>query len=639
MSLVTPRAATSAQRHPACESLEGRLLLHGGHAHDDASTPPPPEPPRQQPAHDADRDHPRGGRRRAREHAADARHRHGRSPRGIVPHRRPVMADGDRPVVIRQGRSRMVLMTHHNSPRHANDGNPATEDTHYLAETGDAHHFAWVDRDPATYRIEVLYDFRAENGFANQITAAQQAAAEAALGRWEDASLGRLSFVRSTTAARADIVNIGTGNLAAVGAASGPRGTLGAGGGAVTHDAAHRLTNGVAWMDVAENWDTVLGNGDPAGTFDYFTAVAHEIGHALGLGHTTNTAERELMDGSYVNEVINFFDNDLAHIQSLYNPLVNGTLTIIGEDRVDHISMQQGMQLRVSWRGNSIFDVAAVTNIVVNTNGGDDAVQGTVTLPRVVNGGDGNDWLNGGAEADTFDGGPGNDTLLGDSGHDVLVGGTGNDLIEGEGGEDTLRGGDGNDTLRGGPAEDDLFGEGGVDMADYAAEASGWFITLDDVDNDWVTAGATNRENVHSDIETVVGTQFADTIIGQSTIVNNNFQGLGGNDFLDGGPGDDILRGHFGNDTIFGRSGNDEVTGEEGNDILDGGMHGDEIVGGPGDDVLTGGSGADTLAGNDGADVFHTKGDTDNGPDQIYTGPGPNDNASDRDVGYDEVHS
>ena len=77
------------------------------------------------------------------------------------------------------------------SAHHAEAGHPGSPNTHFFAETGDAHHFAWQDRDLSTPDvIDIDYDFRAVGGFANLITPGQQAAAEFALQVWENATAG-----------------------------------------------------------------------------------------------------------------------------------------------------------------------------------------------------------------------------------------------------------------------------------------------------------------------------------------------------------------------------------------------------------------------------------------------------------------
>jgi hypothetical protein len=164
----------------------------------------------------------------------------------------------------------------------------------------------------------VKYDFRSEGTFANLITAAQKVNATAALAAWSAATNGKLVFMLDTLASAADIINIGTGDLAALGFTSGPGGILALGGGFFDHNGAHSITSGVAWQDFAETWDTSIGNGNPAGTFDYFTVVSQEIGHALGLGHTDNIGGTNMMNGSYTIEQTVLSAVDIAHIQSIY---------------------------------------------------------------------------------------------------------------------------------------------------------------------------------------------------------------------------------------------------------------------------------------------------------------------------------
>lgn len=114
-----------------------------------------------------------------------------------------------------------------------------------------------------------------------------------------------------------------------------------------------------------------------------------------------------------------------------------------------------------------------IENVVMQTGAGDDtitvtALAGTGVKRVVLDGGDGNDTLDGSAADVRLEvyGGAGNDTLLGGSKNDVLSGGDGNDVLTGGKGLDTLDGGAGNDVLDDGVKDgqqDNLIGGTGAD--------------------------------------------------------------------------------------------------------------------------------------------------------------------------------
>ena len=80
-----------------------------------------------------------------------------------------------------------------------------------------------------------------------------------------------------------------------------------------------------------------------------------------------------------------------------------------------------------------------------------------------LQGGDGDDELSGGADADTLEGGAGDDKLWGEVGDDRISGGDGTDFLSGEDGNDSLFGGAGDDFLLGGGGNDSIDGGDGVD--------------------------------------------------------------------------------------------------------------------------------------------------------------------------------
>ena len=108
------------------------------------------------------------------------------------------------------------------------------------------------------------------------------------------------------------------------------------------------------------------------------------------------------------------------------------------------------------------WDEAAIKSRVI-TNGDTSAnsISGYNDGTNRIYGLDGNDYLYGGALADTLDGGIGDDNLSGNAGADILLGGVGNDSLSGGADADTLDGGVGSDALDGGLGNDTYkFGKG-----------------------------------------------------------------------------------------------------------------------------------------------------------------------------------
>jgi Ca2+-binding RTX toxin-like protein len=269
----------------------------------------------------------------------------------------------------------------------------------------------------------------------------------------------------------------------------------------------------------------------------------------------------------------------------------------------------------------------------------------------LLDGGAGNDWLQGAGEIDQLFGGEdndllsgfnGNDILLGDAGSDVLAGGSHADILSGGDGDDILVGegyfttsfdispdnlstlgvvftasasgyytgyvsynftinhnapDGGDDILTGGAGRDMLFGGVGADTLDGGTESDSLFGWEGD---DWLYGGAGN--------DWLVGDNGDLTGAGNDTLYggdgNDLLYGLGGNDWLTGDAGADELYGFEGDDSLVGGGEDDNLDGGAGSDVLDGGSGGDTLLGGEGNDALSGGSGNDYLAGGDGNDSY-----------------------------------
>jgi Ca2+-binding RTX toxin-like protein len=242
------------------------------------------------------------------------------------------------------------------------------------------------------------------------------------------------------------------------------------------------------------------------------------------------------------------------------------------------------------------FQLSVINNITVNGLAGNDNIildgaNGTIQVLETItlNGNADNDTLEGaggGQDGIGFNGGGGNDSLLGSEFDDAMSGGTGNDTLDGRGGADDMQGGD------------------GLDTADYSDRTADLVIDLDDNADD---GEAGENDNVHSDIETVLGGSGDDSITGSNA-----------DNLLVGNDGNDTLNGEGGADTLQGNAGDDEIHGGDGADSILGGSEDDDLFGDDGDDTIRGGDGDDSIEGGQGADSLFG----DAGNDTMRGGPG-----------------
>ena len=152
-------------------------------------------------------------------------------------------------------------------------------------------------------QIVIRYDFRGFGGYQNEITPAEEASAEAAFEKWEQATDNKVAFVQDTSAPDSDIVIIYKGALEAVGQESSPGEVLGLGGTIETQfDSGESEFQRIILVDHTENLDAGIDNGNPDGTFDFGTIVGHEIGHVLGLADSTNGFYGDIMNQNYDRE-------------------------------------------------------------------------------------------------------------------------------------------------------------------------------------------------------------------------------------------------------------------------------------------------------------------------------------------------
>lgn len=191
----------------------------------------------------------------------------------------------------------------------------------------------------------------------------------------------------------------------------------------------------------------------------------------------------------------------------------------------------------------------------------------------------------GGVTTMRLDGGDGNDTIEDDVSRfpassirfAELDGGAGDDHLEGSKVDERFDGGPGADYVSGGGGTDSAK-ENGVD-----ANGNGVTVTLDGKPNDGVPGEGDDIRAVAS----VVGGRGPDTLVGTNR--DEHLYGAGGDDRLYGRGGNDHLAGGGGADVLHGGSGRDRLNGND--------------RGGPAPDSLDCGNGWDEAVG-DSSDAF-----------------------------------
>ncbi|MCA8998892.1 MAG: heme-binding protein [Planctomycetaceae bacterium] len=256
----------------------------------------------------------------------------------------------------------------------------------------------------------VRYDFRDQNGISNQLTAEQRAIVEESLELWADASSDQIQFVRDQSSEDGLIVNIGLGDLAAIGLSSGEGGTVAASGSAFVEVNGGSQLIGTIWLDSSEVWENTIENGDVDGSIDLFTVVSHETGHVIGLRDVRTTDDSVLMNpvysvertrdsiaeafesGTFVTIDGSIDDSDLVG-HSLYNMMVGYPQLSQVEvntllERASAFSDREDAIIAIVDRNGTILGVRAEQDVLDNFAGDDAglafAVDGAVSKARTA---------------------------------------------------------------------------------------------------------------------------------------------------------------------------------------------------------------------------------------------------------------
>lgn len=177
------------------------------------------------------------------------------------------------------------------------------------------------------------------------------------------------------------------------------------------------------------------------------------IGKLTSLNAATNNSEPSDTHANGIIKIVD--DNNLGgsfEIAATNGSKSSDYLPVVYVNKSTATTM-----LNAPTKGDAILINAQAKAAGLNGGNGDDYLQGN-SKNDTLNGGVGNDMLNGLAGNDILNGAAGNDELSGGDGNDTLSGGAGNDILLGGAGDDTLSGSSGNDVLSGGLGKDTLSG-------------------------------------------------------------------------------------------------------------------------------------------------------------------------------------
>ena len=437
----------------------------------------------------------------------------------------------------------------------------ATADPGSVARTGNAYvdSLLWGDAwdqssGPITYAF-------AETYYTDPWFGSERAAFSKALTAWSD--VANLSFRASSNWLTSDLAffSVGDGYLDAgvYAQQDGPSGYSGQGMGYY------------AW----EAFDDWFGQLQPGG-FAY-SAIVHELGHALGLAHPHDRAD------GWSTIFPGVTPNDPADTGNY--GLNTWLYTVMSYNNYGQWWAPDGEAAYGFVAGPMAFDIAAIQHIYganMATRTGSD----TYVLPG------GN--REGTAYRCVWDAG-GTDTIAYSGSLDVTIDlraapltgrYAGGYLSQAEGvlGGFTIAhgvvierafGGSGDDRLTGNDADNRLYGGRGADL--MAGGRGNDLYRVDDADDRVAERRGEGIDTVEASLDHTLADDVERLVLigrataGMGNALANEVYGTRSDDTLDGAAGGDTLGGNDGDDTLLGGSGDDTLTGGSGRDQLDGG--------------------------------------------------------------------
>ncbi|HTI85964.1 MAG TPA: matrixin family metalloprotease [Alphaproteobacteria bacterium] len=305
--------------------------------------------------------------------------------------------------------------------------------------------------------------------------------------------------------------------------------------------------------------DVFLDTGDRAfyNSHSLFLVATHELGHAIGLEHSTTTAS--IMYPYYNSSLTGLMPDDIAGAQAIYGA-PDAAAPIY-----DLSPGQTSLTILNDTDGLTVNATDAATSLVGSTS------------REVLHGGLGNDTLDGGAGVDTLIGGGGDDTYRVDNPGDVVtenandgtdwvyattsymlpanverlsLSGTGTLDGTGNSGDNLLFGNDWNNHLDGGAGADFMAGGRGDD-AYYVDNPSDVVYEKPGEGGDTVVTTVSYQLFAGSEVEALVLLDSGGAINGVGSDTANIIQGNNFDNVIVGGKGDDLLWGFGGADRFI----------------------------------------------------------------------------------------
>lgn len=211
---------------------------------------------------------------------------------------------------------------------------------------------------------------------------------------------------------------------------------------------------------------TISGAFTDVGTLDTHTVTVDWGDGAVAPAAVTEaggsgsfSAQHSYQFGGIYPVLVTLRDDDTGEVSRIKAVFVTGvgvhvvggltSLQVVGTIGPDQVTIQQAGHDRIRVHADFLDErkrtlpLAGLDIIQVVVLAGNDhvSVAGSVGLPAVLDGGDGDDFLNGSNADGIVIGGRGDDQLNGGNARDILIGGPGADRMVGNGGDDILIGG------------------------------------------------------------------------------------------------------------------------------------------------------------------------------------------------------